>query len=169
MWKEQERKWLDNIPLIVQQLVESWNLSNLNVLSDLTYNYILSGYQNSLPIILKLSGDKQALSLEAEMLELYQGNIFVRLISKNLEMGALLIERVIPGTTLSELFPDRDTQAVGHASSIIKQINNYPRHYSQLNLSKYPTVATWLKVLDHEYNIPTEYLTKAQMLKANNC
>ena len=47
--------WLRELPVIIKNIATQWKLSNLEPVSNLTYNYVLSGFQGSQPIILKLA------------------------------------------------------------------------------------------------------------------
>jgi hypothetical protein len=52
-------KWIANLPGIVKQLANKYSLTNLHPVDNMSFNYIAKGYQNSKPIILKLSLDNK--------------------------------------------------------------------------------------------------------------
>ncbi|WP_172616113.1 hypothetical protein [Rickettsia asiatica] len=47
IYKEQGKSWLEKLPKIVTELASEWNLSNLTPIDNLSFNYVLSGYQNN--------------------------------------------------------------------------------------------------------------------------
>jgi streptomycin 6-kinase len=73
-------------------------LSGLKPLSNLSYNYVLSGFLGNRPIILKLGLDNDALKQEASSLQAFAefGGIKVLVAKK----GFLLLEKAIPGISL---------------------------------------------------------------------
>ncbi|WP_017208544.1 hypothetical protein [Rickettsia australis] len=45
IYKEQGEIWPEKIPEIVSELTREWNLSKLKPIDNLSFNYVLSGYQ----------------------------------------------------------------------------------------------------------------------------
>lgn len=76
-------------------------------------------------------------------------------------MGVLLLERVLPGTSLKTYFPTNDQEAMLIICNIIKKLHQAP--YPKNN--NFPIFSDWLIKLDKDYNIPTHYLIKARKLK----
>ncbi|MBP7190014.1 MAG: hypothetical protein KA998_02055 [Rickettsiaceae bacterium] len=72
------------------------DLRDLKEVTNLTYNYVLSGFQADNPIILKLGLDHEALTREA--------------LAKAGRM--LLIERAVLGISLKNYFPDRERESI---------------------------------------------------------
>jgi len=54
IYKDKGKKWLTDLPTIIKRLASEYNLSGLKPLSNLSYNYVLSGFLGNRPIILKL-------------------------------------------------------------------------------------------------------------------
>jgi streptomycin 6-kinase len=54
LYGEEGKKWLNNLPKLTAQMASKQGLSDLKPVKNLSYNYVLSGHQNSKPIILKL-------------------------------------------------------------------------------------------------------------------
>ncbi|GHU15836.1 hypothetical protein FACS189449_13600 [Alphaproteobacteria bacterium] len=48
------RKWLCDLDSIVADLARKWSLTDLKPFDNLTFNYVLSGFQNDVPIVLKI-------------------------------------------------------------------------------------------------------------------
>ena len=61
IYGEKGRQWLGHLPNRVAQLANTYGLSNLKAVNNLSYNYVLSGLQGPQPIILKLGLDIDAL------------------------------------------------------------------------------------------------------------
>ncbi len=73
----------------------------------------------------------------------------------------LLLERAIPGSSLKSYFPSSDDQAIRIACNIMKRL-----HQALLpEAGQFPHIKDWLQVLDKEWDIPTNYLKKAQKLR----
>ena len=68
IYKDKGKKWLTDLPTIIKRLASEYNLSGLKPLSNLSYNYVLSGFLGNRPIILKLGLDNDALKQEASSL-----------------------------------------------------------------------------------------------------
>ena len=68
LYGEKGRKWQQNLPNLVAQLANTYRLSNLKPVNNLSYNYVLSGFQGSKPIILKLGLDIDGFKREAAAL-----------------------------------------------------------------------------------------------------
>lgn len=154
------QEWLDNLPNLVEQLSINWNLSNLKIVNNLSYNYVLSGFQKNTPIILKLFFDKVALEKEASALKYFDGHGCVKLLYKDVNLGALLLEQIVPGTSLKSLFPTDDQKAIEITCKVIKDLQNaVPK-----NLDGFKNISEWLSILDQDWDIPKEYLEKARSL-----
>ena len=63
IYKDKGKKWLIDLPAIIKALASEHNLSDLEPLNNLSYNYVLSGFLDNKPIILKLGLDDDALCI----------------------------------------------------------------------------------------------------------
>ena len=97
------------MPEITNKLSEIWNLSELSAYNNLSYNYVLKGFQTrenktkknkKHPIALKISCEQNMIQDEIAALKHFHGHGSVAIIADNLKHHALLLEQVIPGTTL---------------------------------------------------------------------
>ncbi len=138
----------------VSKLAELWDLSDLAPYDNLSYNYTLSGYQASQPIVLKLSLDEASLENEITALNAFSdyGGITVL----NHQKDALLLQRAVPGTSLKG-----HPEAIQIACRIIKNLNRAPIPTEH----RLPHVIDWLSTLDKPWRIPDQYLGKARKLK----
>ena len=123
LYGQQGQEWLKNLKNLVVQLAKKWDLSDLHPMDNLSYNYILSGMQDSNPIILKLGFDKTALEREAKALKHFDGHGCVKLFDKNINLGALLLQKAMPGKSLKSFFLKDDTKAVKITCEIINLID----------------------------------------------
>ncbi|MBN9412526.1 MAG: hypothetical protein J0H12_01170 [Candidatus Paracaedimonas acanthamoebae] len=65
------QEWLHRLPDLVCQISQIWNLTHLQPIETMTYNYVLSGFQKENPIILKLSLDAERLQTEETTLKFF--------------------------------------------------------------------------------------------------
>ncbi len=159
-WGEKGRTWLKALPKTTEHLARYWNLTELKPVENLSYNYVLKGYQDTTPIVLKLSCDTKELNNEQSALTAYNGISCIRLLASNPEYNALLLEQAIPGTTLVPFFPSRDDEALEHTVSIMKQLHKtpLPEHL--------PSLKEWFRCLfnPHPVLLNIYHIRKAQEL-----
>ena len=151
--------WLDELPLLVASLSSKLGLSGLKEYSNLSYNYVLSGFQRDNPIILKLGLDSEALKREAFALKFFAELDAVKILT--IDDGMLLLERAVPGTSLKSYFPDKETQSREIACKVMKKLHqaSITEHHN------FPHIKDWLAVLDKDWNLPPDYLHKARKLR----
>ena len=153
--------WLTQLPLITKKMAAHWKLSDLTPVSNLTYNYVLSGFQGSQPIILKLAFKADDLKKEAMALSAFAGFGVIEILEQT--DNALLLERAIPGTPLKSYFPSKDKEAIEIACKVIQRLHEAPLPPVQSN---FPHIQDWLTILDQNWDgIPNHYLNKARLLK----
>lgn len=150
--------WLKNLPEIVNQAKETYGLSKLAPVNNLSYHYVLSGSQGHLPIILKLGFDSQVLHQEALALNAFTGLGAIKVLAQ--AEGLLLLERAVPGTPLTSYFPSKDNATLPIFCKVMKRLHTAP-----ISGAHFPTVKEWLSALDRNWEIPIHYLEKARKLK----
>jgi streptomycin 6-kinase len=148
--------WLVRLPDAIDRLTTMWKLSELKPLSNLSYSYVLEGFQGNLPIILKLSLDIALMNREAIALEAFKGFGTVSVLGH--EEGALLLERAIPGTSLKRSSCNNKIEI---ACGVMKQLHQAP--LPQTNL--FPHIDEWLADLDKDWDLPIAHLERARMMK----
>jgi streptomycin 6-kinase len=119
-------QWLAQLSQLVTQCAVEWQLSALQTYPTLTYNYVLFGMMNDVPIVLKLRCDTAQTLQEAAALKAFESFGAVKLLAHNTQLNALLLERVVPGTPLSDLFPDEDACATRIAAKLVKMLHQAP-------------------------------------------
>jgi streptomycin 6-kinase len=73
LYGEKGRQWLDHLPSLIAQAAETYGLSSLKPVNNLSYYYVLSGFQGCQPIILKLGLDIDGLKREVTALMTFSG------------------------------------------------------------------------------------------------
>lgn len=149
--------WLTNLNHLVTRLAKQWNLTELKTIENLSYNYVLKGKQNNLPIILKIGFNLKAIEKESSALKAYNGNGCIKILAQDLKLGALLLEQITTGLSLKTFFPSEDEKATIIAAKTIEQL-----HSCELpKTSNFPHTEQWLQTLKKNYSLPKEYLNKA--------
>jgi streptomycin 6-kinase len=159
IYGEQGKEWLDELPELVAAISSKLELRDLKAVANLTYNYVLSGFQGDNPIILKLGLDNVGLKREALALKCFAGCGAVKVLAK--DEGMLLLERAVPGTSVKNYFLDKEQESIEIACGVIKKLHqtNIPTTHN------FPHIKDWLAALDKEWSIPDEYLQKARQLR----
>lgn len=159
LYGEKGRQWRENLPNLVTQLANTYGLSNLKPVNNLSYNYVLSGFQGAHPIILKLGLDIDGFKREAAALMAFLGFGVVEILSEN--NGLLLLECAVPGISLKSYFPENDDQAINITANVIKRLHKAPIP----NTHAFPHVKDWLEALDGDLEIPLQTLQKSREIR----
>jgi streptomycin 6-kinase len=153
------KQWLGKLPKLVNDIATRFGLSKLSPVSNLSYTYVLSGFQGEKPIILKLGLNGDSLKQEAFVLGCFENYGAVKVLGQ--EDGLLLLERAIPGTSLKSYFPNKDVESIKIASDAMAKL-----HQAKIPTShNLPHIRDWLSVLDKEWEIPRHYLQEARQLR----
>lgn len=157
LYGEKGTKWLAGLSRQVQELETLWGLSQMKPLSNLSYNYVLSGFQNKIPIILKLSPKEDELIREAKALNAFKGYGAISVLSQ--QNHALLLQRAIPGFPLKGFSSKKNNIEI--ACRVVEKLRLAP-HPLETN---FPRIEQWLATLDKEWDLPRKHLEKARRLK----
>ena len=129
--------WLSRLPAIVTECERRWSVTVGPPFAPLTYNYVAPAVRaDGTPAVLKVGFPSRELMTEIEALRLFDGRGAVRLLAADRDQGALLLERLEPGTPLSTFTDDEA------ATSIVAQVMRWlwrpvpPEH-------PFPSVADW--------------------------
>ncbi len=159
IYGEKGKAWIDELPQIVSAISSRLDLRDLKEVTNLTYNYVLSGLQGNNPIILKLGLDNEALAREAFALRYFEGCGAVHVLAE--DKGMLLLERAVPGASLKNYFPNREQESIEIACGVMQKL-----HQSNIPVThNFPHIKDWLAALDKAWPIPDEYLQKARKLR----
>ncbi|MBM3610826.1 MAG: streptomycin phosphotransferase [Alphaproteobacteria bacterium] len=159
IYGEGGKAWLNALPELVSAISSKLDLRDLKEVTNLTYTYMLSGFQGDNPIILKLGLDNEALAREAFALKCFSGCGAVKVLAE--DNGMLLLERAVPGTSLKCYFPDREQESIEIACRVVKKLHqaNIP------SVHNFPHIKNWLTALDKDWSITDEHLQKARKLR----
>jgi streptomycin 6-kinase len=159
IYGEKGKIWLNELPELVAAISSKHGLRDLKEVANLTYNYVLSGFQGDNPMILKLGLDNAGFKREALALKCFAGCGAAKVLAE--DEGVLLLERAMPGTSLKEYFPTKEKESIEIACGVIKKMHkaSIPVAYS------FPHIKDWLAALDKDWNIPNHYLQKARKLR----
>ena len=121
IYGEKGKAWITGLPQIVSAISSRLDLRDLKEVTNLTYNYVLSGFQGDNHIILKLGLDHKALTREAFALKCFAGYGVVKVLAE--DNGTLLLERVVPGTSLKSYFPNQENESIEIACEVMRRLH----------------------------------------------
>jgi streptomycin 6-kinase len=159
LYGEKGRQWQENLPNLVAQLGNTYGLSNLKPVNNLSYNYVLSGFQGPQPIILKLGLDIDGFKRESTALMAFSGFGVVEILSEN--KGLLLLECAVPGVSLKSHFPENDDEAINITANVIKRLHKAPMPSPHA----FPHIKDWFEALDGDIEIPLQTLQKSREIR----
>lgn len=110
IYQSRGNAWLADLPKKVEQIASLWELEHLHPFANLSYNYVLEGYQKGQPIVLKLSLDELSLDKEAKALTAFADYGAVEVLAHNRE--SLLLQRAVAGISLKAQFPKGHPNAI---------------------------------------------------------
>ena len=114
-------EWLDNLPSLVADFAGRWSLNVLPPFEPLSYNYVAPALRaDGTDVVLKVGVPNPELLTEIEALRLYAGRGIVQILEADPDRGALLLERLKPGTPLSTLADDE--RATSIAAQVMRQL-----------------------------------------------
>lgn len=155
--------WLDQLPDLVHKLSSQWQLIDIKVFQNLSYNYVSRAYSKyyKSAVVLKICLPEKTFMHEVDVLNYYNGTGCVRLLDYNEEHKAQLLEAIEPGTVLTELFPEHDQQAVEIAVKVMQELHKKPISSSH----DFRTIEDWLSLFDtlaipHEFRLHVERARK---------
>jgi streptomycin 6-kinase len=117
--------WLDALPATIAACEAKWHLAALDPVDDLTYNYVCAAIRaDGSEAILKLGVPGRNRNpeqyTEIEALRRFDGRGAVRLLAADPALGAMLLERALPGDTLATVADDE--QATQIASGVMMRL-----------------------------------------------
>jgi streptomycin 6-kinase len=158
--------WLARLSKIVETCARRWSLTVLPHYEALSYNYVAPVIRtDGVELVLKVGVPNPELWTEMEALTHFAGHGSVQLLEVDLELGAMLLERLKPGMMLVELEDDQE------ATSIVVQVMKRlwcspPEHHNFLTVNKW---AAGLSRMRDRYNggtgpLPVDLVVKAESL-----
>ena len=119
---EAGRAWLAELPRLIDELRELWSIAELGpAYQGGCVAYVAPAVlRDRSRAVLKLSLPDGETDCEADALAVWNGNGAVRILESDPGRGAMLLERLEPGTPLAAL-PDREA-AIGIACSLLRRL-----------------------------------------------
>ena len=137
---EAGRLWLEGLPSLVARCAERWALKVGPPFPALSFNYAAKAEgPGGKRFVLKLGVPAQDLHREIEALLAFDGRGSALLVDSDPALGALLLERLEPGTQLVALCEEDDGAATAAAAAVMRGLRRtpLPRPHS------FPTAADW--------------------------
>jgi streptomycin 6-kinase len=98
--------WLDELPSIVEACVERWSLTLGEPWTNSVASLTMPAERDGEVVVLKIGIPDREGEFEAEALRRHDGRGAVRLLDDDRETRAMLLERCLPGTPLTEEEPE---------------------------------------------------------------
>ncbi len=140
VFKERGTLWLLNLPALLADCAKHWTLTILPPFPNLSFNYVAPVMcSDGSKAVLKVGVPHKELWSEMEALRVFGGRGSVRLLETDGDRGAMLLERLKPGTPLTTLADEvHDAQATSIAADVMRKLWHPvpPQH-------NFPSVADW--------------------------
>jgi streptomycin 6-kinase len=137
---EAGRLWLEGLPALVEHCAGRWELKVGSPFAPLSYNYAAPAEgPRGERFVLKLGVPTHGLLSEIDALLGFDGYGAARLFDSDAARGALLLERLEPGTPLTALCEEDDKAATAAAASVMRKLNRAGTYQPHPR----PTAADW--------------------------
>ncbi|OGT36170.1 MAG: hypothetical protein A3F11_09795 [Gammaproteobacteria bacterium RIFCSPHIGHO2_12_FULL_37_14] len=98
------KQWLQNLPKFISDYENKWKFKAGECFSDAQFNVVLSAIKNdNTPVVFKCSVPNKEFVTEVHALKHYNGFGAAQLLESDVDLGAMLIEKIIPGTLLESV------------------------------------------------------------------
>lgn len=161
---ETGRVWLEELNQLVKKLQDYWFLKELHPVSNMTYNFVARALNSeNIPVVLKISCDKNLIEEEANALKYFNGQGSIVLLDQHRGCHALLLQQAIPGTPLKSLYPAQQKLTMESFIGVAAKLHSRPLPKKH----SFGHISDWLEALDEADTdeIPQELLTRAIKLK----
>ena len=134
--------WLTQLSELLEEFEQRWRLTLFPPFENLSINYVAPALrENGTPVVLKLGVPNVELSSEVEALKVYNSRGAVHLLESDADKGALLLERLQPGTLLSTLGDDEKATRI--AAGVLKDLWR-----PEPSIHHFKSIADWARGLD---------------------
>lgn len=158
IYKEQGQKWLENLPNIINQLSQQWELTSLTPVANLSFNFVLKGLRGKQHIILKIGLDHEYIEREAMALKTWDGIGAAKIYEFDQTLGAILLEQACPGDSLLPYASSKNNDAIRIACSLIAKMHSVDNRLDY----NFPHISEWLNKLEYSWDLPEAYLSTAR-------
>lgn len=159
VYGDKGKRWLIDLPNIVTNIADEWNLSDIKPVDNLSMNFVASGIQNNQGIILKLSLNEDLIEREYIALQAFCGFGAVKVLAR--KENALLLKKLDPGVSLKTYLPERRLEALEIACNVTRRLHQAPLPVE----IKLPTIEERFSILEKNWPIPSDYLTLAHKFR----
>jgi streptomycin 6-kinase len=119
--------WLADLPAWIATCERRWSLVVGAPFPKLRYNWVAPATaRDGTALVLKLGVPNPELTSEIEVLRAWGGRGAARLVDADAVQGAILVERLLPGTRLAELDSARDDEATQIALDVVVRLHATP-------------------------------------------
>ena len=138
---EAGQEWLNGLPSLLTDYAQRWSLKLLPPFA-LSYHYVAPAIRaDGSAAVLKAGVPSPDRNYEILALQLCNGNGMARVLDADAKEGVVLLERLVPGTTLASL--EDDAQATRIAALVMRQVwRPLPADHP------FPSVSKWAKGLE---------------------
>jgi streptomycin 6-kinase len=130
-FEDEGRKWLANLPALIEEASRRWGLNDIQPVPNLSYNFVafatrpersgtFSATKSKDKVVLKIGVPHRELVSEMTALKLFDGDGVCQLIDCDEEKGFLLIERLEPGAMLADL--ENDDERTQIAMDVMRKL-----------------------------------------------
>jgi len=158
-WGDDGKQWLKNLPDILDQCATKWDLTMEKSTYRLSYNYVTNVKRRSgQTAVLKVGYPHRELFQEMDAVIAFSSGKGVKVLETDRDLGAMLLQKIMPGTTLAEISEDEATEI---AVDIIKDFPvDVPEDKTFPKLSDWANVIVTMKKetcpFSHEHLIKAE-------------
>lgn len=137
---EEGVRWLGRLPAILAACAERWSLT-IQEPFKLSYNYVAPATRDDGTLaVLKVGCPHSELFSEMASLKLFAGDGVCHLLESDHDLGATLLERVLPGAPLTRTAMDDDERATAIAIDLMRNLWR-----PTPDTRAFPTVSDWAK------------------------
>jgi streptomycin 6-kinase len=117
---ERGREWLERLPRILEACASRWDLV-VGEPFDLSFNYVVRAKRaDDSDVVLKVGTPNDESVRERAALRVYDGRGVVRALASDEALGAVLLERILPGRMLAAV--ENDEEATSIAADVMRNI-----------------------------------------------
>jgi len=133
--------WLGGLRALIAETADRWSLKLDRPFTNLSVNYVAPATRaDGTQVVLKAGVPNKEIFTEVDALKIFNGNGAVKLLESDPGRGVMLLERLLPGTSLLEL--DDDAEATRIAAGVMRKLKAVvPAEHS------FPSVGDWFSGL----------------------
>lgn len=145
LYKERGKKWINDLPRIVEALSQKWQLNDVVPVDNMSWNYVAKASSKLHgPVCIKISIDEDLILNEIKSLKHFDGFGMINLINSNSEFHAILLDQAIPGKSLKELYCADKDSAMREYANVVTGLSSSPKAIQE----NYKHISYWLEVFD---------------------